>query len=473
MFTKKVKLWDHQKRGIDLALAQKDFALFLDLGTGKTCTAIQIMAQRFDEAGRVMRTLILGPIAVVENWRREIAKFSGIPAANVVTLLGPGKKRFDALQKLYREDKAAIIIMNYEGLVMTEVHKLLLYYSPEIMILDESHRCKAITAKRTKAAISLADRAKYKYILTGTPILNSPMDIFSQFRILDSGATFGKNFFAFRNHYFFDRNAGMPSQKYFPDWRPREGAYQAMQEKIYTKALRVLKHQCLGLPPLVRKRVYCEMAPGQAKNYREMLKGFITYLGDKACVAELALTKGLRLQQILTGFFVDTEGETTSYEKNPRLDALQDVLENIPPGEKAIVWACFRENYRAIGELFDSLGLKYVSIVGGMSNEQRQGAIDAFQNDPDTRFMLANQAAGGTGINLTSASYAIYYSRNFRLEDDLQSEARNYRGGSQIHSKITRIDIVTPGTIDEVILDALAAKENIANIILTLKDKLT
>jgi SNF2 family DNA or RNA helicase len=473
MYTKTdIKLWEHQRRGVAQALAQRDYALFIDLGGGKTCTAINILARRFDEAGRVRRTLIVGPIAVVENWRRELARFSNIPAQDVVTLTGAGKKRVETLEKLCRADEHKILIMNYEGLAMADVHRALLWYSPEILIFDESHRCKSISAKRTRSAISLADRAAHRYILTGTPILNSPMDVFAQYRILDAGATFGQNFCVFRNHYFFDRNAGMPSHKYFPDWRPRDGAYQALQDRMYTKAMRVLKSECMDLPPLVRKRVYCEMSPAQAKNYREMLRSFIAYLDDKACVAELALTKGLRLQQILTGFFVDTNGAATVYEKNPRIDALRDTLENIPTGEKAIIWACFRENYRAIGTMLDELGIKYVSLVGGMKDSERQAAIDAFQDDSSVHVMLANQAAGGTGINLTAASYAIYYSRNFRLEDDLQSEARNYRGGSERHTSITRIDLVTPGTIDEVILDALASKENIANTILTIKGKL-
>ena len=86
--------------------------------------------------------------------------------------------------------------------------------------------------------------------------------------------------------------------------------------------------------------------------------------------------------------------------------------------------------------------------------------------------MIANQGAGGIGINMTEASYSIFFSRNFSLEHDLQAEARNYRGGSEMHQKVTRIDLVSPGTIDELISEALANKQNMAEKILDWKDKL-
>lgn len=471
MFTKDVKLWDHQKEVRDKALSQQNYALFLDLGTGKTCTTIQILANHYNRHRRVLSTLILCPISVTENWRREIIRFSNVDPSNIVMLTGTAKKREELIKNSMRST-GKIMIMNYEGLIMKPVLNLLLEVAPQILVLDESQRCKSYKARRTVAAIQLSSRAWHRYILSGTPILNSPMDIFTQFHILDRGETFGKNFFAFRQAYFYDQNAGMPSHKYFPAWRPRPGTYEELQRKIYMKASRVMKSECLDLPPLTRARVYCDMSPQQAKAYKDMLKNFIAYVGDSACVASLALTKALRLQQIVTGFIVDENENALVFDKNPRIEALKDTLEDIPPGEKAIIWASFRENYRHIESLFLKEGYSYRVLVGGISDSERQKAIDDFQNDPSVRFLIANQAAGGVGINLTAASYAVYYSRSFRLEDDLQSEARNYRGGSCQHDKITRIDIVTPGTIDEVILDVLARKESIANHILTLKDRL-
>ena len=111
-------------------------------------------------------------------------------------------------------------------------------------------------------------------------------------------------------------------------------------------------------------------------------------------------------------------------------------------------------------------------LTGRQNQAQKQLAIDSFQNDKETRVIIANQAAGGTGVNLTAASYSVYYTRNFSLEHDIQSQARNYRGGSDIHEKVTRIDLVTPESIDEHILDALAKKEDMAEQILKIGEKL-
>jgi SNF2 family DNA or RNA helicase len=137
------------------------------------------------------------------------------------------------------------------------------------------------------------------------------------------------------------------------------------------------------------------------------------------------------------------------------------------------VWACFRENYQAIADLLNEgkNPIEYRLLVGGMTEKDRLKSIEDFQTDPKVRVLVANQSAGGVGVNLTAASSMIYFSRNFSLEADMQSEARNHRGGSEVHDKITRIDLVAPGTIDEVVLDALLRKENLAANILAYKER--
>jgi len=459
----KIPLWKHQLEGVARGVVEPNLALFYEVGTGKTATMVNILRHRFYSAKRVMRTLIVGTPAIIENWRREILAHSNIKPEAIVCLKGSGEKR----RKAIREAGAQILITNYETLAMEPCLAALLQWCPEIVVADESQKIKKITAKRTKGLIRVGDFADHRYILTGTPITNSPMEIFSQYRFLDCGQSFGTSFFKFRNHYFYDKNAGMPTLKHFPDWQPRPGAYADFNSKIYRKALRVKKEDCLDLPPLVRKRIYVDMAPDQAKNYKQMKKAFIAFLGEKACTAELALTKALRLQQIVSGFFMDTEEKTAhSYAKNPRLDVLMEQLQTLTPQHKVIVWAVFRENYKAIEERLIKSEISYRRIVGGIRDSERQGAIDDFQNDDSVRVMLANQAAGGVGITLTQASYSIYYSRGFSLEQDIQSEARNYRAGSEVFDKVTRIDLVCQDTIDETVLEALARKEKVSEAIL-------
>lgn len=428
--------------------------------------------------GRLLRTVILCPVAVRISWKREFLAHSNIPEEYITVLEGNGQKRIEQMTRAM--EKPGIIILNYEAIRTPAIHGKLLKWCAqgiEAIVFDESHKLKNHASKTTKLAIKLADQAQYRYILTGTPILNSPMDIFSQFRVLDGGATFGSNFFSFRAKYFYDKNAGMPSHKHFPDWRPHVGIEDAFNKLIYQKGVRIMKEECLDLPPLVKQEVYCPLGKQQAVLYKEMRDDFITYLEDEACVATLALTKALRLQQIVCGHVV-TENSTRPINKNPRLELLRDMVEEYSPDQKIIIWASFRESYKTIGRMLDEV-LKlqhidsyFVPLVGGMTDFDRQTAIDSFQNDPDCRVILANQAAGGTGITLTAASIAIYYSKSFSLEHDLQSEARCHRGGSEIHKKVTRIDIVATNTIDEIINEALRSKASMADRILELRGKL-
>lgn len=464
-----VEPWTHQLEAISQALTQNDFAFFMEMGTGKTATTINVLRARYGAKKRLMRTLILCPIVMVETWKREIGVHSKC-ADHVITLTGPGSGRAKALAEVIKSNQDKIIITNYEALQMKEVYLKLVEYNVEILVCDESQRLKSYKAQRTKLTMGLADKASHRYLLSGTPILNNAMDIFAQYRIMDGGDTFGTNFFSFRGKYFFDKNAGMPIQQYFPNWQPLPGIEKTFNQLIYKKAVRYLKKDCLDLPPLIRKKIYVGLGPEQKRMYDDMRRDFIAYLGEKACVATIALTKALRLQQILSGFCVTDAGVTQVYAKIPRLEALHDLLETITPNAKVIVWCVFKENYKSISEVCRDLGVEHTMLIGGMTDKTRTASIDKFQKDPGCRVMVANQQAGGVGVTLTAASYSIFYSRGFSLEADLQAEARNHRGGSEIHDKVTRIDLVAKDTIDETILEALYRKEDLANNILRLRD---
>lgn len=227
----------------------------------------------------------------------------------------------------------------------------------------------------------------------------------------------------------------------------------------------------MDLPPLVRQAVEVELSKDQSKLYEAMKKDFVAYVNDKACVAQLAITKALRLQQIVSGF-VTLEGEdggertNVAIKDNPRALALKDLLEQITVSHKCLVWAVFRENYRAVRAVCEELGVKFVEVHGGVSGPARQEAVDAFNTDPTIKVFLGHPGSAGIGINLVAAPYSIFYSRTFSLEQDLQAEARNYRGGSEIHEKVTRYDLVAKGTIDELITKKLADKIDISDRVL-------
>lgn len=466
-----IPMWAHQKEALAKAADLNEFALFFEQGTGKTSTTVNMLRQKYVKHGKILPTLILCPPIVIENWRREFAMHSKV-VKNVVCLTGPGKKRAETIMK--HVGKPAILVTNYEALLMKPVAAALEKFSPQVLVADESQRLKDLKSQRTKAAVKLAAATLYRFILSGTPILNSPMDIFAQFLVLDKGDTFGRNFFMFRAKYFVDKNASMPRDRYFPDWRIKDGAAEDINRLIAKKSMRVLKADCLDLPPLVRETVFVELSTEQERLYRQMKTDLITYINDKACVAQLAITKALRLMQIISGFIV-VEGETKDaaptkmqvvIKDNPRALALKELLEGIAHRERCIVWAVFAQDYATIRAVCSDLSLAYVELTGEVTQAQKMAAVDRFAKDPTCRVLIGNPSSGGVGINLVSASYAIFYSRNFSLEQDLQAEARNHRGGSEQHEKITRIDIVAKDTLDEVVVAALASKGNVAEQIL-------
>ena len=458
----KIKPWAHQLEAIERGKDLPSFGLFFEVGTGKTLTSISMLRHKYNKAKRVMRTLVLGPPIILNNWKSEWLMHSNLTTQDVCVLYGAGEKRV----KEFGESKAKIFITNYEGLLMPKLFKALVDWKPEVLVVDEAQRVKDIKSKRTKLTVQLADLAHTKHILTGTPVLNSPMDLYSQFRVLDGGHTFGKNFFVFRNTYFWDKNAGMPSQRYFPDWRIKPGALEEMNRRIQTITARAKKSECLDLPPYVRKVVQVELSPEQRKVYREMELDFLGEYKGEVTVATLALTKGLRLQQITSGFIKADSGALVPIEKCPRTAALKELLEELTPHHKVLVWAVFQENYRSIRNACEELGVKCVEVHGQISGKEKNAAVDALNNDPSVRVLIGNPASGGVGINLIAASYSIFFSRGFSLEHDLQAEARNYRGGSEVHAKVTRIDIVAQDTIDELVAKRLAEKQAISDKIL-------
>jgi SNF2 family DNA or RNA helicase len=463
-------LWKHQEKAISLAEKLDEFALFFDPGTGKSRTTLEIVREKYNQNNRLMRTLIVGPQIVCENWRREILQYTRIKKEDIIVPSGPGAKRVKLVKDTCFKGElpiSNILVLNYESLTSVKgMLELLLWWRPEVIICDESQRIKNHGAKRTEAAVKLGKLAKHRYILTGTPVLNNYMDIFSQYLFLDGGKTFGDNFWVFRNMYFEDKNAGMSSHVYFPNWQLKPHVEDDIKKRMLSKAMTARKADCLDLPPFVREKVFVELDPSQKKLYEQMKKDFIAFFNESTCTAQLAITKGLRLQQIASGFMVSDEDGTISLKDNARQVALRELLEDIAPNHKVIVWACWRENYEQVREVCKRLKLKYVELTGDVPQKDRQQAEHDFNNDPEVRVLIGNQGAAGIGINLIAASYMIYFSRNFSLEQDLQSEARNYRGGSEIHDKVTRIDIVAADTIDEKVLESLSKKQEIGESIL-------
>lgn len=463
------QLWKHQTESVNDFQARRTKALFYEMGCGKTLTAIACHVTKVAAEKRHLWTLVLCPQIVVENWFREFRKYT--PTAigeTVVKLEGSGRERVATFKAAINDakHKRRIFITNIDVITaIPELWKLIAAHPWDFLIVDESHRFKGHNTKRSKALHRLADRIKYKLLLSGSPILQDERDLWSQFRILDK-QILGDSFYSFQSRHFVNRNAGKRWASW-PDWHLAPGSEEFFARVLAAHSDRVTKSEVLDLPPLTRQTVFVDLSPAAYRHYKQMERDFLTEVGDEVLAADIVLTKMLRLQQIVSGLLPLEAG--IKRVETEKMAALKELLEQLCPQNKVIVWACFRACIEDIAKLCDELGLYFVTIQGEQKASERQDGIDAFNKDPKISVCIANQSAGGVGIGLQAASYMIYYAKTYNLEHDIQSESRAHRGGSEIHEKITRIDIVTRETVEEEITEALRRKQSLGDLLFALR----
>lgn len=469
-FKFKTEPYEHQAQGFQLIKDEDSFALFMEQGTGKSKLVIDLLRYVFFKEKKVLKTLVVCPKIAVENWLNEFEIHSN-SGDYAVVVKGTKARR----EKTLARRDCQIFIINFDSVPYTEAE--LLEKGFQCIIIDESQRIKAHKGKQARSLLRIANSCRISieanfrsYLLSGTPMLNSPLDLFMQFLVLDGGKTFGTNFFAYRNTYFVDKNAGMPKSLYYPDFVLQKGALEVIRGKLDQRTYVRKKAECLDLPDKVYQRVYLEMDKGQARAYEEMVKINLTFFEENPVIAGTALTKLIRLNQITSGFVkTDDEGTTAKiipFKTNPKLNAVKEMLVDLTVENKVIIWAVFRQD---IFTLIKELKEYNPAVIFG-DTKDKFGEQNKFKTDTTCRIMIANPQSAGLAINLIEASYAIYFSQGYSLEHRLQSEDRCHRIGSQIHDKITYIDLLFKGSVDEVVVDSLLAKKNLANQLIRVID---
>lgn len=461
-----------QQEIIDRFKDESCAGLFLDMGVGKTLITSNIIRHKMNTHKTIFKTIIFCPIITLDNWKRELLMSTRIPAEVIGVVKGSKAKRL----KILNDPKYKVLIINYEATRSDEIKQKLIEFNPFIAVCDESHMIKSRTARVFKAVMKITKHSSFKYALSGTPITNTAEDLFSQFMFLDGGETFGTRFYDFKGRYFINKNAGWASANAFPKWEFNQSLLSEFKAKIALKSMFLKKEDCLDLPQLVEQTIDVEMSQEQARHYKEIKNELITWLADQPenpLIVSNALTKLLRLNEILSGYMKLESGEIVQLKTNPRLDALMQLVENTNP-HKIIIFSVFRNNYETIRKALDKRKIKYVEIHGGVSTKKKLEAVDIFNDlKNDVRVCVANPASGGVGVNLKAAKYTAFYTRNFSMKDFEQSKARNFRAGSiDLHEKITHYNFVTPDTIDESILAALLSKKKFAHTILSIKELL-
>lgn len=445
------------------------FAALAEMGTGKTFFIICLLRLLKQNEPNDFCILIIVPGVAINNWKNEINQFciEKDELGKVFPLI-EASKRIETI--VYARGLGNFVaITNYESFDNDVFVKEVVKCHFDVIVCDEMHRIKNYKSKRAKRIVDISENIRYRFGMTGTPILNSPMDLFMQWKFLDKGEAFGKNFFSFRNYYFYDKNnrwAGRPG--YFPDFQPIPEKFEELSSKIEKNSVRVLSKDVLKhLPEKQNEKVFLKMSPKQEKAYQQMLKDLVVFMEEGTAVAQLAITKALRLMQIASGFITTDKNELVRFD-NPKIDYVEKILED-NPDKKTIIWCSFIENYKTICERLDKLKIKHVKITGEENIKEKSEANESFQKDPSVLVAVCNRKAGGIAINLTASNLSIVYSRNFSREDEEQSWYRNLRGGSEIHDEIVNIDLIMENTIEEDVIEALRNKKEISDIIIDLK----
>jgi len=439
------------------------------MGIGKTLITSNLIRYKMNSHHEVLRTLIFCPIIVLENWKRELLMSTQLKPDCIGVVIGSKNKRLNIL----KNPGYKVLIINYEATRSPEILDLLTRFAPKIVVCDESHTIKSRTSKIYKAVKQISKPALYKYALSGTPMTNSAEDYWSQFMFLDDGETFGSKFYSFKGRYFVNKNANWKGSQSFPSWEFNSSLEGEFKEKLHTKSVFMKIEGAIELPELVEQTIEVKMIGEQEKHYKQIKRDLITWVEnqeDNPLVVKNALTKMLRLNEILSGYMKLEDETIFKLKSNPKLDALMHLIESSAP-HKVNVFSVFRQNYADISKALEKRGIKYVEIHGGVSNKQKLENVDIFNDmDNDVRVCILNPASGGVGVNLKAAKYRVFYTRGYSMKDYYQACARNLRGGSiEIHDKIIHYDLIMKDTIDELILDSIKNKNNFANSLMSIK----
>lgn len=422
-----------------------------------------MIAGRLYLDGKIRRMLVVAPSSVCPVWPSEFRKFGAFPS-RVAVLQGDKSKRLAALKYIESpaipgtHDPLRVAVINYESTWRLEDE--LKAYDADLIVCDESQRIKSHTAQQSKAMHRLGDRARYRMILTGTPIQNDTRDLWSQYRFLAPGI-FPASYYAFEKRYAL--MGGYGAHQYLG---PRN--LEELTRKAHSIAYRVTKAECLDLPEKTFEAREIALEDSAASLYQRIKKNAVAELeGGESVTASIVLTRLLRLQQITGGFVTDDDGTTTQV-SSAKLNAVADIVQSlcVDEGRKLVIFARFLSELEGICETVQkTLGSKYqyVRIAGDVPISKRGPIVEQFQTDPDTRVFVAQMDSCAEGVTLTAADTVVYYSLTFNMAKYAQSQDRIHRVGQR--NACTYIHLIVPHTIDEKILSALDKKVDLAKAI--------
>lgn len=418
------------------------------MGCGKTITTIAVVGRAFLN-GKTKRVLIIAPKSIVMVWQQEFEKFADFPFALIV-LEGSSQKKKQQLKDI-KGAGLQVAIINYDSVQLIEED--LAKWKPDFIVADESTRIKNPNAKTSKAVHRISKGCRYRMILTGSPITQNPLDLYSQYKMLDEGI-FGKSFYAFKNYYAVLGSYNQPI------------GYKNMPElisKAHSIAYRVTKADALDLPDTIDEIRPVVLEEKAQKLYRQFVKDSYMELFKGEVIATNVLTRILRLQQ-LTGGFIRPDEEADRYDQvsKAKIEALEDILgEAMEAGQKVVVMARFIPEIMEIQKLLEKKGIGHALIHGGVKDRAEE--IKRFQEDTGCMVFVGQIQTTSMGITLTASSTMVFYSLSYNYADYIQAKARIHRIGQK--NNCVYIHLIAQNTIDSEVMKALEQKQDIATAI--------
>lgn len=457
--------FNHQVVALDAVHGSEYFGILMETGTGKTKVAIDEMRWSADEkVGKgAFKVLVVCPRGVIGTWLHELKKH--LPPDYPVWVCRAWSGAYMVEQLLYgihSSAKLKVWVTNYDRMKRDkEVYSKVGF---DLMVLDESTRVKNPFAKRTKAVCEVGQTVHRRIIMTGTPVGNNVLDLFSQFQFLSPGCLGYDTYMGYKMRYG-KLEKGMFTEKVV-GWQHLD----ELKERMARCSFIVRKKDCLDLPEKVYETRDVTMGKVQRDLYIQMVDTFVASLdaemkNTNTVQATIILTQFLRLSQICCGFLKTMDGKITPIpDGQVKLQAVHDVIDEMDPDQKLIIWARFRYD---IPQLYASLtraGHTCSIINGDTPENERQPIIDAFNTDEGQRIFIGEPTCAGEGITLLGTdrhpcSTVIYYSNDFSHLKRQQSEDRCYRYGTKV--SVTYIDICCEQSIDEYICDKLQKKKNL------------
>ena len=464
----KTKPFDHQMDALLDSWDKENFAYFMEMGTGKSKVLLDNAAVLYDR-GLINGLLLIAPKGVYKNWfDSEIPVHLPDHIHKKVVLWktsDKSKKQKEILNTLFKTGTDLhILIMNVETFSTgdgTAFAQKFLSCHKTMIAIDESTTIKTPTSNRTKNILKLSDEAKYRRILTGSPVTKSPLDLYSQCLFLDPWLLGHQSYYTFRARYSIVKKIQVNGRHIEVVVGYKN--LGELSDKIKPFSKRILKEDCLDLPEKTFVKHYVELTKEQQKVYNQMKQEAIAFLDGKMQSSATVMTQLMRLHQITCGHFTADDGTIKDLPCS-RLTELMNVLENIEG--KTIIWSHYTHDVKRIIKEIKKVygGDSVVDYYGATDIDSRSANIKKFQNDDKCRFFVGTTHTGGYGITLTAGSNMVYFSNGYDLEKRQQSEARIDRIGQT--KKMTYIDIMAQDTIDERIVKALRTKVNIANAIM-------